>query len=193
MVSLPKSDLTPKQVFDYISITFDLSSGLACPAHHRIQTFLNLLKSFSQSISSFLGCSLAADTGTNDIAEKADLLQLSAHAPSIVCFPQCLESTEQPTSSTSLHHTGSPVSPGVVVPSAQPDSWNSSASAIFTVTTVHRYIDGGVVSPPGSPAGGRVVDSRNRDAYTSTSWNSWQSTLLSSTFSNEWPTGSWSS
>ena len=49
VVNLPKSDLTPKQVFDYIGITFDLSNGLACPAHHRVQTFLNLLKSFTQS------------------------------------------------------------------------------------------------------------------------------------------------
>ena len=56
VVNLPKSDLTPKQVFDYIGITFDLSNDLACPAHHRMQTFLNLLKSFSQSLAPSAVC-----------------------------------------------------------------------------------------------------------------------------------------
>ena len=47
VVNLPKLDLTPKQVFDYIGITFDHSNSLTCSAHNRVQSFLNLLKSSS--------------------------------------------------------------------------------------------------------------------------------------------------
>ena len=86
VVNLPKSDLTPKQVFDYIGITFNHSNGLACSAHCRVQTFLYLLKPSSQSPSS-LGCSLAADTGTHDIAREVDSLLPSAHTLSTVCSP----------------------------------------------------------------------------------------------------------
>ena len=49
VINLPQLNLTPKQVFNQLGITFDRSNGLACSAHHRVQTFLNFLKSSSQS------------------------------------------------------------------------------------------------------------------------------------------------
>ena len=66
----------------------------------------------------------------------------------------------QPTSPTNPHHTRSSVSPRVVVSSAQPDFWSSSASTSSTVITVHRCINRRVGSPLGPPAGGAAVDPR---------------------------------
>ena len=111
-------------------------------------------------VSSSPGCSLAAGTGTHDVAREADSSRPSAHAPSTVRSPRYLEPTAQPTSPTNPHHTRSPVSPRVVVSSAQPDFWSSSASTSSAVTAVHWCINRGVGSPLGPPAGGGAVDPR---------------------------------
>ena len=138
VVNLPKSDLTPKQVFDCIGITFNLSSGQACSAHHRVQTFLNLLKSSSQSPAPL----------------AVHWLQILGHMTSLEKLTRCghqhihcllfvlhdtWNPTEEPISPSNPHHTGSPVSLRVVVLSAQPDFQDSSAcaSAVPAVTTVH--------------------------------------------------------
>ena len=44
--NLPKCDLTPSQQFVFIGIAFDLNTGTARPAPHRVANFLRLLRDF---------------------------------------------------------------------------------------------------------------------------------------------------
>ena len=48
LINLPKSDLTPAQLIQYIGILFDLVAGTARPADHRIRAFLALAQRFLQ-------------------------------------------------------------------------------------------------------------------------------------------------
>lgn len=48
LVNLPKCDLDPAQLIQFVGILFDLIRGLARPADHRIDKFLALVKSFLQ-------------------------------------------------------------------------------------------------------------------------------------------------
>ena len=47
--NLPKCDLTPSQQFVFIGIAFDLNTGTARPAPHRVANFLQLLRDFLSS------------------------------------------------------------------------------------------------------------------------------------------------
>ena len=49
LINVPKSDMDPAQLVQFVGIVFDLVMGMATPAKHRIDKFLELTKSFLQN------------------------------------------------------------------------------------------------------------------------------------------------
>ena len=149
--NLPKCDLTPSQQFVFIGIAFDLNTGMACPAPHRVANFLRLLRDFLLSRAP-PAVKWQRLLGHMTSLEKLTRRGGSPHASCSVHTPRPMVTVIRPPSSSCAHYARASSGPTVVVSFSQPHLRSAPPPAPAGPTHVHRRLQRGLGgSPPLAP------------------------------------------